>query len=142
MQAAGADAGRDERAHAAFVLVTLGDDTGAEARGKSVDLEVRRRAFDLVDQAQHVGDRHRAQPGRQRAATLARASQRVEQTIDRAVLAEEQQFVLAAEVVVKVAWRQIGGDRDVTHAGGGKTAGAEDPRGGAHDRDPASLGAE
>ena len=66
----------------------------------------------------------------------------VAQAIDRAILAEEQQFVLAAEVVVKVAWRQIGGDRDVTHAGGGKTADAEDPRGGAHDRDPASLGAE
>src|SRR4030088_1325187 len=37
----------------------------------------------------------------------ARRSQRVEEAIERAILAEEQQLVLPAEVVIEVAGRQI-----------------------------------
>ena len=142
VQRAGADAAGDQRADTALVAVALGDDPDAEARRQGGDLEVRGRAFDLVDQAEDVGDRQRAQPRRQRRAVAARGHQRLEQPLDRAILAEEQQFVLAAEVVIQVAGRQVGGDCDVAHPGGGEAAGAEDAGRGADDRDPPGVGPE
>jgi hypothetical protein len=84
-----------------------------------------------------VGDRHLAQAAGQRSATLARGGERVEEAIDRSVLTEEEQFVLAAEVVIEVGRREVGGGRDVAHAGRGEATGAEDPRGGTHDLDAA-----
>src|SRR6185503_5640530 len=70
-----------------------------------------------------------------------RVGQRLEQPIERAALAEEEDFVLAAEVVIEIRRREVGGDGDLAHPGGGKAAGAEDAGGGAHDRDPAAVGA-
>jgi hypothetical protein len=35
--------------------------------------------------------------------------------------------------------RQVGGDRDVAHAGGGEAAGPKHPRRGAHDLDAAGV---
>ena len=136
-----ADARRHESADAPLVAVALDDDARAEARGQSVHLEVRRRAFHLVHQTQHVRDGDVAQPRRQGAGVAPGGRQRGEQAVERAILAEEQEFVLAAEIVIEIAGRQIGGDRDVAHAGGGEAAGAEDARGGAHDLDPAGVGA-
>jgi hypothetical protein len=66
--------------------------------------------------------------------------QRGEQPIERAVLAEEQDFVLAAEVVIEVGRREVGGPGDVAHAGGGKAAAAEDLRRGPQDLDAPRIG--
>jgi len=123
-QRAAPNAAGDERAHAALVPIPLGDDAGTKTRGEGVDLEVRGGAFDLVDQAEDVGDRHVVQTIRQRPAIFARGGQRVEEAIDGAILTEEEELVLAAEVVIQVARRQVGGDGDVAHAGGAEAASA------------------
>jgi len=102
-QDAAPDAGRDERPNAALVRVALGDDARAEPDGEGVDLEMRRRSLDLVEQTEHVGPRHLAQARRERPGVAPRARERAEQAIQRAILAEEQQLVLAAEVVIQVA---------------------------------------
>jgi hypothetical protein len=139
---AAADAAGDERPDAAFVAIAFGDDRGAPLRRQRVDLEMRRRAFDLGDQAEDVADREIAQPVRQRPLAPLRVGQRGEQPVERAILAEEEDFVLAAEVVVQVRGREIGGDGDVAHAGGGEAAVAEDLRGRAQDTDAAGVGAD
>ena len=139
-QDAAPDAGCDERPDAALVRVALGDDARAEPGGEGVDLEMRRRSLDLVEQTEHVGRRHLAQARRERPGVAPRARERVEQAVQRSILAEEQQLVLPAEVVIQVAGRQVGGDGDVAHAGGGEAAGAEDAGGGAHDLDAPHVG--
>ena len=112
----GADATGDERTDAALVLIAFGDDARAQTRRQRVDFQVRRGSFDLVEQTEDVSDRHLAQAAGQRSATLARGGERVEEAIDRSVLTEEEQFVLAAEVVIQVGRRKIGGGRDMAHA--------------------------
>ena len=77
---------------------------------------------------------------REGAAVLPRDGQRLEHAVQRPVLAEEEQLLLAAEVVVQVSGRQVGGDRDVAHAGGGEATVAEHPRRGAHDLHAAPVG--
>jgi hypothetical protein len=138
---AGADAAGDERADAALVAVAFGDDAGAQPRRQGVDLEMRGRSLDIVEQHEHVGDGQGAQARRQRPAVAAGDGQGGEQPVERAVLAEEEQFVLAGEVVIQVAGREVGGDGDVAHPGGSEAAGPEHARRGAHDRDAAGFGA-
>ena len=138
---AAANAGGDQRAHAAFVPIAFGDDGRAEADGERIDLEVRRRSVDVVDQAEDVGDGKAVEARGQRAARGSCAGERGEQPIERPVLTEEENLVLAPEVGVQVAGRQIRGDCDVAHAGGGEASGAEDAGGGAQDRETARVGA-
>ena len=140
-QQAPADADGDERADAALVAVALRDDPGAQPSWQRVHLEVRRRPLDLVQQAEDVGDRDVAEPPRQRTAVAPRARERREQPIERAVLAEEQQLLLAAEVVIEVGRREVGCDGDLAHPGGGKAALPEDPGRRAQDLEPAAIGA-
>ena len=135
------DSAEDQRADAALVAIALGDDARAERQGQGVDFEVRRRPFHVVEQAQDVRGGEVAQPAGERRATAPRPRERREHPVERLVLAEEQQFVLAAEVVIEIARRQIGGRRDVAHAGGGEAARAEHLRGGTHDGDTARIGA-
>jgi hypothetical protein len=142
VQRAGAHAAGDQGADAALVSVALGDDTQSEVPGQGVDLEMRRRSFDLVDETEDMSGGHLAQAIGQRAAIPARRGERFEQPIGGAVLTEEQQLVLAAEVVIEVAGGQIGGRGDVAHAGVGEAAGAEDARRRAHDRHAASVGSK
>jgi hypothetical protein len=97
-------------------------------------------SFELVDEAQDVRDREIAQAIGQRPAIAPCRVEGGEQPVERSVLAEEQELVLAAEVVIQVAGREVGGDRDVAHAGGGEPARAEDARSGPHDLDPADIG--
>ena len=52
-------------------------------------------------------------------------------------MAEEEDFVLAAEIVVEVGGREVGGGGDFAHAGFGETAVAEFASGGAEDREAA-----
>ncbi len=125
----------------ALVAIALAHDARAQAGRERVDFHVRRRSFDLVHEAPDVRHRHLAQARGERPRFAARGGQRVEQPIERAVLAEEEQLVLAAEVVIQVAGRQIGGDGDVAHAGRGEAAGAEHAGGGAHDLHAARIGA-
>jgi hypothetical protein len=128
-------------AHAALVAIALGDDWRAQPRRQRVDFEMGGRPFDFVEQAQHVRGRHLAQPIGERPRAIAlRVGQRLEQAIERAALAEEQDLVLAAEIVIEIAGREVGRDRDLAHAGGGKAAGAEDAGGGAHDVDAPRIG--
>jgi hypothetical protein len=97
------DAAGDQRADAALVAIAFDDDAGTKARRKGIHLEVRGRPFDFVNQTEDVRDRHVAEAGPQRPPILARGGERFEQPIHRAVLAEEQELVLAAEVVIEVA---------------------------------------
>ena len=63
----------------------------------------------------------------------ARRGHGVEHAIERAVLAVEQQIVLAVEVVIQVRGRQVRRLGDVAHAGVGEAALAEQLRRGAED---------
>ena len=131
---------RHESADAALVAIAFGDDGRAQALGQRVELEVRGRALQLVEQAEDVGRGEGPEPiGDRRARTPGRREVR-QQAIQRAVLAEVEQFVLALEVVIQVAGGEVGGDGDVAHAGGRKAAVTEDARGGAEDVDAARVG--
>ena len=131
-QRAAPDAAGHQRADAALVAIAFGDDERAQAGGEGVDLEVRGGSFDAVDEAQDMGDGEGVEARAERAGAPCPA-EREQEPVERAILAEEQDFVLAAKVVVQVARREVGGGRDVAHAGGGEAAAAEDARGGAQD---------
>src|SRR5467141_1945259 len=94
---------------------------------------MRRRSFDLVEDAPQMGDDYQAEllggAGLQAAGFLDCREQAVEGNI----LAEEKNFMLALEVVVKVGGREVGGGGDVAHTGFGKAADAELLSGGAQD---------
>ena len=131
----------DDRADAALVAVALGDNRRAQPRRQGVDLEMGGRPFHLVEQAADVRGSHVVQPVGERPRPIApHLGERFEQAIERSVLAEIQDLVLAAEIVIEVARRQVGGDGNLAHPGGGEAAGAEHPRGGAHDLDPPIVG--
>jgi hypothetical protein len=123
----------DERPHTALVAIAFGDDPLSEAWRQGIDLEMRSGAFHFIDQAEDVGEREVSDAGGEGSSIFSGESQRRKQAIQGLVLAEEEQLLLAAEVVVQVPMRQVGGDRDVAHPGGGEAAGPKDARGGAHD---------
>ena len=79
-------------------------------------------------------------PGHQRTIGAARLGERGQQVIERAVLAEKQQLVLAAKVVVEVAGRQVGFDGDLAHAGGCEAAGPKDASGRSQNPDAPGIG--
>jgi hypothetical protein len=139
-QRAAARSLRHESADAALVAIAFGDDGRAQAFGQRVELEMRGRTLQLVDQAEDVGRGERPEPfGERRARAPGRREVR-QQAIQRAVLTEVEQLVLALEVVIQVAGGEVCGDGDVAHAGGRKAAVAEDARGGAQDVDAARVG--
>jgi hypothetical protein len=140
-QRAAADAVDDQRADAVLVAIAFGDDEAAQARRQCIHFEMRGRAFHLVEQAEHMGDREAAEPIRDRPAIAPRVDERREQAVERAVLAEEQDLVLPAKVVIEIAGGEVGGDRDLAHARGGEPVGAKGARRGAHDLEPAVIGA-
>jgi hypothetical protein len=141
-EGAAADPVGHQGADAALVAIALRDNQRTQSRREGVDLEVRGRPFEFVDEAQDMGGGEVVQAIGQRPAIAPRRGERGEQPVERSVLAEEQQLVLAAEVVVQVAGREVGGDRDVAHPGGREPARAEHARGGAHDLDAAPVGAK
>ena len=130
----------DERSDAALVLVALGDDERAQFCGQGIDLEVRRRTLDAVDEAQHVGDGEGTKPAGERPPASRHFVERREEAIERAILAEVQQLFLAAKIVIKVGRGQVGRDGDLAHPGGGKTTVPEDSGRGAEDLEPAAIG--
>jgi hypothetical protein len=102
IQRSAPDAFANERAHAALVPVAFADDERSETWGQRIHFEMSSGPLDLVEQAQDVGDCQVAQSTRQRPAVTPCGGQGCEQTPERPVLAEEQQFVLAPEVVVQI----------------------------------------
>ena len=56
-----------------------------------------------------------------------------DEAMEGVVLAEEENFVLATEIVVEVGGREVGGGGDFAHAGLGESAGAEFAASGAED---------
>jgi hypothetical protein len=139
-QHAAADAVGDERPDAALVSIAFGDDRGPQTGRQRMDLEVRRGSFELVDQAQDVRHGEIAKPRRERTAGPPRTRQRVQHPIEGAALTEVEQLVLAFEIVVQDPRREVGGGRDVTHAGRREADGSERSSGGAEDLDAARLG--
>jgi hypothetical protein len=139
-QGAAADTVGHQSADAALVAIAFRDDEPAQPRREGVHLEVRGGSLEPVDQAEDVRGREIAQAIGQRPAIASRRGERGEQAVERSILAEEQQFVLAAEVVVQVAGREVRGDRDVAHPGGSEPSRAEHARRGAHDLDAAHVG--
>lgn len=137
---AAADAAGYERADAVFVAVSFGHDERAEPAGEGVDLEVRGGAFDLVQETQHVRLRELTKSGDERTIASARLGERREQVIERSILAEKQQLVLAAKVVVEVARRQVGFYSDLAHAGRRKASGAKDASGRSQNADASGIG--
>jgi hypothetical protein len=131
----------DERAHAALVPIAFADDQRPEAGGQGIHLEMSGGPLDLVEQAQEVGDRKIAQPARQRPAVAPSGGQGGQQTLERPVLAEKQQLVLAPEVVIQIARREVRGECDLAHAGGREPARAKEPRRGLEDLDAPGVGA-
>ncbi len=131
---------RDQRTDASFVPIALGDDARHQVGRQRLELEVRGRPFYFVHQAEHVRDRQLAQPVGKRTRIAAGAGQVGEQSIERAVLAEKEQFVLAVKVVIEVARGEVGGDGNLAHPGRREAAPAEDLGGCFQDRHPARVG--
>jgi len=140
-QRAAPDAVGNERPHAALVPVALGDDGRAHPERQRRHFEVRRRSLDLVDQAEHVGDGEVVQAIGERPTVAPRGGEPPEQLVERLILAEEEELVLAAEVVIQVGGGEVGRDGDVAHAGRGEAVRAERPRGGPQDLDAPRIGA-
>lgn len=130
----------DQRPDGSLVAVALRHDWRAQAGRQRVDFEVRRGTLDLVEDAQDVGDGEIAQALREGPAPGARGGGGREQPIQRPILAEEEDLVLARKVVVQVARREVGGHGNLAHAGGGEAARPEHLRGGAENLDPAAVG--
>jgi len=131
----------DERAHAALIAVPFGDDARAETGRERVHFEVGGRPFNLVEQAQDVGHGQVVQPIGQRPSVASSGGEGREEAAERPILAEEEQLVLAAKVVVEVARRQVRRDRDVAHPRGGEPAVAKQAGRGFEDVDAARVGA-
>jgi hypothetical protein len=87
-----------------------------------------------------VRDGQLVKPVGKRGTVAACGRQGIEQPIERAILAEEEELVLAAKVVIEVPRGEVGGDGDVAHPGGGESARAEDVRRCAQDLNPARIG--
>ena len=141
LELAAPDAVADEGTHAAFVAVALGDDGRAHPGRQRRHFQVRGRSLDLVDQTEDMGDGEVVQSIGERPADAPRRGERLEQLVERLILAEEEELVLAAEVVIQVAGREVGRDGDVAHAGRGEAVRAERPRGGPEDLDAPRVGA-
>ena len=88
-----------------------------------------------------MADGQGAEPPGQPAAARAGELRRRQQAIQRPILAEEEDLVLAREVVVEVSGRQVGRDRNIAHPCGGESPRPEDVSGGAEDLDAATIGA-
>jgi hypothetical protein len=129
------DSGGNQRPDAALVPVPLRDDGAPEAGRQRIDFDMGRRSFEVVHEAAHMRGSEPLQACRERTGGSPRLAQRLEEPVERTVLAEEQDFVLAAEVVIQVAGRQVRGAGDVPHAGGGEAVGPENAGGCAKDLD-------
>ena len=136
---AGADAGGDELAEALFVAVAFDKEAFLQMLWDGVRQEMRCGAFHLVEDAMQVEGNHGAEfIGRSRFGA-ARFFETGNEAVQRTVLAEEEEFVFATEIVVEIGGGEVGGGGDFAHAGFGEAACAEFPAGGAEDFQAAGL---
>jgi hypothetical protein len=94
---------------------------------------MRRRSFDFVQHTPQMGDDYQTELLGSAGPQAAALFEGREQAVERNILAEKKNFVLAVEVVVKVGGREVGGGGDVAHTGFGKAADAELFSGGTQD---------
>ena len=85
-QLAAAHAGRHQTSDAAFVAVAFRHDERPQFRRKRVDFEMRRRAFDAVDQTEDMSDGKIVQAQIERIALAGGAVERRDQAVERTVL--------------------------------------------------------
>src|SRR5262249_40221670 len=97
--------------------------------------------FDFVDEAEHMGGSEAMKPCVNSTVRRSGRGERVQQAVEGPILTEEEELVLAAEVVIQVARREVGGDGDLAHARGSESSEAEDVSGSSEDLDSPSLGA-
>ena len=134
-------AGGDDGAQAAFVAIPLGDDAAAERVRQGVGGHVRHRALDVVQERVR---RARERTWCRRAgavAPLRPAAERGQHQVERPVLAEVEDFVLAREMQVEVGDGEVGARGDVAHRGLGVAPVAEDAAGRAEDGHPGGVAA-
>src|SRR5262245_53900256 len=84
-----------ESPYRAFVSIAFGDDARAQRSGEGIDLEMRRRSFDVGDEREHVRNSEPAQPSGEWAAIAAGRGGGGEEPIEGAILTEVEQLFLA-----------------------------------------------
>ena len=116
-----------------FVTVALCEQAFLEMVGDRVGQKVRGGAFDFIEYAMQVEGDYRAELFSRVRFCATSFIQIRDQAIKGVVLAKEEDFVFAVEVVVEVGGGEVGGGGDFAHAGFGEAAGAEFAAGGAED---------
>src|SRR5258708_2705494 len=98
---------------------------------------MRRGAFDFVEDAMQMEVDYSAKLFLGAGSCAARSVEVGDQAIESIVLAEEEDFVFAAKIVVEVGGGEVGGCGDFAHSGFCVAAGAEFASCGAQDVQPA-----
>ena len=142
LQRAAPNAFGNQQTDAAFVAISLVDNASAERRRERVHFEVSGGPLHFADNDGHVADSEAAKAVGERRCALAGGRQRRQQPIERLVLAEVEAFFFAAEVVIQVAEREVGGDRNLAHSRCRKPAAPEDAGGGSQDRHATGMCAD
>jgi hypothetical protein len=130
-----------ERPDAPLVPVPLRDNPRTQPSRQGVNFEMGCRPFDLVDETPYVGFRQSAESGGEWTVRALRGHQRGQQALQRAVLTEVEQLVLALKVVIQVAGREIRGDGNLAHAGCSEPPFPEEPGRRPKNLDPPCIGA-
>src|SRR5712675_1143699 len=94
-------------------------------------------AFDFVKDAMQMEGDYGAKFFRGGGSCAASSVEIGDQAIEGIVLAEEEDFVFAAEIVIEIGRGEVGGCGDFAHSGFGVAADAEFASGGAQDVQPA-----
>ena len=124
-----------------LVPVPFDKDRRAQPGRQRLDFQVGGGTFDFVDEAEHMGGGEAMKPCVNSTVRPPGRGERAQQAVEGPILAEEEELVLAGEVVIQVARRKIGGDGNLAHPGGSESSDAEDVGGSSEDLDSPSLGA-
>ena len=106
-----------QRPHTVFVSIAFLHDGRAHGSRERVHLDVRGCSFDFADDTQHMRGRQVAQPRADRPSGLARNRQCSAQPVQRSILTEVQNLILALEIVVQVSRRKVRSKGDLAHPG-------------------------
>jgi hypothetical protein len=128
---AGTDSVGDDLANRLLVAIAFLDDLRAQRRRQRFRLQMRGGTLDLVQQRLEVCGEDGAQPLACRFRRAAGRDCRLNHPVERAILAVEEQLILAIEVVIQVCGRDIRCFRDISHARIREPALAKELRGGA-----------
>jgi hypothetical protein len=120
------DSVRDKRTDPMLVPVTFGKNRRAQPGRQRLDFQVGGGTFDFVDEAEHMGGGEAMKPCVNSAVRRPGSCERAQQAVERPILTEEEELLLATEVVIQVARREVGGDGNLAHARGRESSEAED----------------